>query len=151
MTELLTNPEYNEPGLLWLDCEALPPDRTLGRLIRTKLTAVGGYVEKESVVPVRTVVIADSSRQSELPECLVNGAETTRREWIAGLSRDVYLNLLGGGDDGELGEMIRTKLVEDETCYDAESGNIVPGYYDPANNKDPRIGEQRAYVVVSAN
>lgn len=148
--ELLTNPDMAVPGILVVDGEDLPPDRTLGRMVRTKITAPTGYVKKDTI-SARRIVVVDKSQPELVPDMLKNTTGEERQEWIADLSRDIYINLLRGGDDGELGEMVREILTEDEECYDAEQGELVPGYHDPANNDDARPGEQRAYAVIAGS
>lgn len=151
--ELLTNPDLSVPGIIAVDGSDLPPDVTLGRLVRTKLSTPGTYVETDSL-SARRIIILDKSRPELIPESLLNSAEGDRDELteiVGNAEYDIIINLLRDGDDGELGESVRTTLLEQEKVYDSESDGPAPGHYCSLNNNEKRKGEQRAYVVVAGS
>lgn len=145
------DPNLKIKGVLIVDGSDLPSDAELGRMVRTKITTPGEYVQTEYFS--RRIVVIDGERPELLPEELKpdNLESEETREWISELSYDFIINLLKGGEEGELGELVREALVEEEECYSREEGEVVPGYHDPANGGDSRPGEQRSYVVIGGS
>lgn len=149
--ELLLNPDLSTPGLMVVDGKALPSDEQLGRKVLTKITMPGGYVKKDVLTP-RVVVVVDKSHPSRIPDILKGeGRSDERTEWIENLNRDIFVNLLSTPSNEEFGAMVRETLIHDEECYDPETKEMVPGYYDPADDDTPHFGEQRRFVVITGS
>lgn len=144
-----TDPDLAIKGIIFLDGDDLPPDRTIGRMVRTKITTPGEYIETEWFS--RRVIVIDTSRPHLIPESLRTADEADLYDILHASRYDIYVNLLSGGDDGELGETVRTTLTEPETCYDPGVDDIVPGYHDPLDDDTAYPGEQRAYVVINGS
>lgn len=159
LAEQAIDPDLAVPGLMIVDGDDLPDDTELGRKVRMKLMTPSGHL-KPSVLKARRVVVVDTSRPDLVPGVLtVEGSR--RREWIESLEHDIIINLLNPPEDADLGTMVREHLLEDEQVFnpdyyeaggeDGDEPMDLPGYYDPANHNEPRIGEQRAWVVVAGS
>lgn len=144
-----TDPDLSIKGIIFIDGDDLPPDRTIGRMVRTKITTPGEYIETEWFS--RRIIVIDSSRPQLVPPFLRNADGDKLHDILYSSRYDIYVNLLNGGNDGELGESVRKTLVEPEECYDADVEDTIPGYHDPLDDNIAHPGEQRAYVVINGS
>lgn len=158
--ETVIDPDLAVPGLMVVDGDDLPDDRELGHQVRSKLMLPAGYVKPSTLKP-RRVVVVDRSRPDKVPEILKDVTGDLRREWIGDCETDITVNLLNAPDDADLGEMVRKRLLEDEEVHnpdyypaggeDSDEPHFVPGFYDPSDHNERKVGEQRAWVVVGGS
>lgn len=149
--ETVFDPDQAAAGLYIVDGEDLPDDRELGRKVRVNITTPGSYVKRGPAYNPRKLVVVDQSRPELVPGELTDQTGDARAEFIAGLATEITLNLLNAGDPAELGQMVRERLVEQGKVYDADAGESIPGYYDPADDREARPGEEKAYVVIGGS
>lgn len=127
---------------------ALPDEEMLSRAVRDKAlsSGVGTPIGDDGFEAGNYVVVVDVDRLDDVPEELLNSEGRT--EFLRECEWEVYINALGGVGR-ESGELIRDNLLEMGECYDAESGEIVPGYHDPRTG-DAVLDENKPYVIVNS-